>query len=198
MHTNPAFRAAPDAQSLDFARETGFGTLTVAGSDGPLVSHVPFLVSADGAHVEAHLTRSNPILRALPSEALWMVMGPSGYISPEWYGEDDQVPTYNYVAVHLRGEMVTEPEDALLPHLDRLSAKFEAGLAPKPPWKTEKMSDDALQRMLRMIVPMRMDIHAVEGTWKLNQNKSDAARLGAASAVGNPALAALMREPPMR
>ena len=127
-----------------------------------------------------------------------MVMGPSGYISPDWYGEDDQVPTYNYVAVHLRGELVEEPEEALLPHLDRLSAAYEARLAPKPVWTTDKMSEEALAKMLRMIVPVRMKVAAMDATWKLGQNKSEAARLGAAEAVGDPALAALMRDPPMR
>ena len=33
-----------------------------------------------------------------------IVEGPEGYISPDWYGVADQVPTWNYVAVHLVGK----------------------------------------------------------------------------------------------
>ena len=198
MHSNPAFRKPGPAANLRFAGETGFGTLTLAGDGGlPLASHIPFLVE-DG-RIEAHLTRANPILRALrdgPRPALLAVVGPDGYISPDWYGEADQVPTWNYVAVHIRGALAAASPERLHDHLDRLSARFEADLAPKAPWTTGKMAPDALARMMRMIVPVTLAVETVEGTWKLGQNKSDAARLGAADALGDTPLSRLMRSPP--
>ena len=62
------------------------------------------------------------------------------------------------------------------------------------------MDQDALTRMMRMIAPIEMTIADVQGTWKLSQNKPDAARLGAAAGVdagGLSPLAALMRDPPV-
>ncbi|MCI2399991.1 FMN-binding negative transcriptional regulator [Aliiroseovarius subalbicans] len=185
MHPNPAFRQTPRDTNLGFARTRGFGTLCVNGDSGPMLAHVPFLVSEDGTEVHLHLVRSNPIARALSQDlqAVVSVSGPDGYISPDWYGADDQVPTWNYVAVHLRGVLSPMPDTALRDVLDRLSADFEARLAPKPPWLSDKMSADALARMMRMIQPVRLQIGAVDGTWKLGQNKPDAARIGAAAAV---------------
>jgi len=130
--------------------------------------------------------RSNPIVRALtePRAAKIAVAGPDGYVSPDWYGVEDQVPTWNYVAVHLTGELELRPHDELQGLLDRQSAFYEQRLLPKPPWTTDKMTPEALDRMMRMIVPCRMQVDDIQGTWKLNQNKPGAARFAAADQVG--------------
>lgn len=204
MHPNPAFRQTPAEANLAFARARSFGLLAVNAAAGPLLSHIPFQIAEDGVTLDLHLVRSNPItpLLAMPQPAVIAVTGPEGYISPDWYGLPDQVPTWNYVAVHLRGTLSLLPEAELRPLLDRLSAQFEARLAPKPAWTAAKMSPGTMERMMRMIVPCRMAIEDIQGTWKLSQNKPDDARLGAADGVGAAAispeaaaLAALMRNP---
>lgn len=202
MHPNPAFHTASRAANIAFARERGFGVLAVQGSGAPMLSHVPFLLSEDGQSAELHLVRSNPIARELdrPLPATLAVSGPDGYVSPDWYGLTDQVPTWNYTAVHLTGHLSALPETELRPLLDRQSAFYEARLAPKPPWSTDKMTPEALTRMMRMILPCRLRIEGIDGTWKLNQNKPDAAREAAAENMealgfgsGIADLAALMR-----
>ena len=138
MHPNLIYHTATEAQNLDFARARGFGTLAVNGADGPLISHIPFILSQDCA--EFHLVRSNPIARALskPDAALLPAMlavtGPDSYISPDWYGIKDQVPTWNYIAVHLRGTLERRPDDAMRDLLARQSAEYERRLAPKREW----------------------------------------------------------------
>lgn len=205
MHPNPAFRTTPRDHSVAFARARGFGTLALNGASGPLLSHVPFLLEEDGGSLDLHLVRSNPIVAALatPQPAVIAVAGPDSYVSPDWYGLPDQVPTWNYVAVHLRGTLERLPDAAMHDMLDRQSALFEATLDPKPRWTTAKMTPDALTRMMRAIVPCRMTVTTVDGTWKLNQNKPDAARLSAAGHVASdgrgsetPTLADLMKDPP--
>jgi len=189
MHPNPIFHDAEQAENTAFARERGFGVLAVtaaaAPDEPPLMSHVPFLLSSDGGIADLHLVRSNPIARALssPKAARLAVSGPDGYVSPDWYGIPDQVPTWNYTAVHLTGVLELRPQEELRELLDRQSAFFEAKLAPKPAWSTGKMDAAALDRMMRMIVPVRMRITAIAGTRKLSQNKSEEARLGAAAGI---------------
>jgi len=203
MHPNPAFRAEDTARHIAFARERAFGVLALSTDAAPALSHVPFLLNEDGTVVELHLVRSNPIARMLtqPGTARIAVSGPDGYISPDWYGVVDQVPTWNYVAVHLTGQIERLPQDALRAVLDRQSAFYESRLQPKPPWSADKMSPDALDRLMRMIIPCRIRVESIEGTWKLNQNKPAASRLGAADQLANTGigaelgqLAALMRE----
>lgn len=185
MHPNQIFHTAEDAQNLDFARERGFGVLAVAAADGPLMSHVPFLLSADGALAELHLLRSNPIARALsvPVKAKIAISGPDTYVSPDWYEVCDQVPTWNYVAVHLTGVLTLRPQDTLHDLLDRQSAAYEDRLLPKQPWKTAKMTPEVMARMMRSIVPCAFELTGVDGTWKLNQNKPDDVRQRAADQV---------------
>ena len=204
MHPNPAFRQTPDARNLKFAREKGFGLLCVGTEAAPLISHIPFLLSEDGEMAEFHLVRSNPIARMLsnPQSARLVVQGPHSYVSPDWYGIDDQVPTWNYIAVHLIGRVTLQPQDCLHDLLDRQSEVFETQLLPKTPWTTGKMSDGVMERMMRQIVPCVMHVEEVQGTWKLNQNKPDDVRLRAADqleekGLGQEAksLAAHMRAP---
>ena len=212
MHPNPVHRPATPERNLAFASERGFGVLVVAGdgdgdAEGPLLSHIPFLVAEDGAAVHAHLVRTNPIARLLAAgerPGVLAVSGPDGYVSPDWYGpEPDQVPTWNYVAVHLRGTLRLRPGEALRPHLDALSARFEERLRPKPPWRTSKVAPGRLASMMRAIVPVELSVESVDGTWKLNRNKTDEVRLRAAAHMGTDGLgqettllAALMRSPP--
>jgi transcriptional regulator len=206
MHPNPAFRQEPRDRNLAFARARGFGILSLNGPEGPLAAHVPFLLNADASFAELHLARSNPIARAgLPAPALLAVAGPDTYISPDWYGPHDQVPdqvpTWNYVAVHLRGTLEALPEDALRLHVDALSAEHEGRIADKRPWTSAKMTEGAMPRMLRMILPFRFRVTSVDGTWKLNQNKTPEVRARAAEvlAQGNASareIAALIRDLP--
>ncbi len=184
MHPNPVFHTAERAKNLAFARDRGFGILAVSAPDAaPLMAHVPFLLDEAGAVVDLHLVRSNPLARALKDGALparIAVSGPDGYISPDWYGVEDQVPTWNYVAVHLTGQLELRPDAELRDVIERQSMFFEERLAPKPIWMTDKVEDEALARMMRMIVPVRFSVGEVDGTWKLSQNKSEDARLRAA------------------
>ena len=185
MHPNPVFHSGTDSENLAFARQRGFGLLTINGENGPLAAHVPFLMSEDGKTADLHLMRSNPVSRALttPLQALFAVSGPDGYISPDWYCDAAQVPTWNYIAVHLRGRLQLLPDADLPDLLARLSAFFETRLAPKTPWTMDKTPNDILTRRMRMIQPLRLHIESVDGTWKLGQNKPDDGRASAASHI---------------
>lgn len=204
MHPNRAFRKPDTARNIAFARSRAFGTLAINADDGPLVSHIPFLLSDDGTHVELHLVRSNPIVRVLDNDvpAVIAVSGGDAYISPDWYEVDDQVPTWNYIAVHLRGTLRRLPGEALHGILWNLSAHQEEQLRPKMPWTSDKMDQGVYGKMQRQIVPIMMDVKQIDGTWKLSQNKPDDVRLRAANGVEQAGLglasdhiAPLMRDP---
>jgi transcriptional regulator len=186
MHPNPIFRDTNAAQSLSLVRERSFGTLAINADPIPLFAHIPFLLNDDASHVDLHLVRSNPIARALTSGtrgARLAVTGPDSYISPDWYEVEDQVPTWNYAAVHLTGQLELQPMDTLHALLDRQSVHFENQLLPKPPWTTGKMTPAIMEKMMRMIVPVRLHIDDMQSTWKLGQNKPKQARTKAAKQV---------------
>ena len=189
MHPSPLFRQASQEANLAFARERGFGVLAVNTGDAgaPMLSHIPFLLAEGGSAVHAHLARPNPILQYLVEgerPAVLAVGGPDGYISPDWYEADPGlVPTWNYVAVHLRGVLRLRPEEVLREHLDELAGQFEERLLPKRPWRTAKVPERQLEALMRAILPVELEVETVDGTWKLNQNRPDEARLNAARHV---------------
>lgn len=182
MHPNPVYHDADITRNIAFARARAFGVLAINAEDGPHLSHVPFLLNADASAADLHLVRSNPIARMEegPHKAKIIVSGPDSYVSPDWYGVEDQVPTWNYVAVHLTGTLERLPHEMMRDVLDRQSAAYEDRLLPKTPWTTGKMTPEVLDKMMRMIVPFRFALTGVDGTWKLSQNKPDAVRLSAA------------------
>lgn len=204
MHPNPIYRTTTTDRSLDMVRQRGFGVLAVSAEGPPLMAHVPLLLSGDGRQVLMHLVRSNPICRAAraPVAARLDVLGPDGYISPDWYGIDDQVPTWNYVAVSLTGRLVPLPPDDLPEVLAAQSAAYEGRIPGKTPWTMDKMTEETRARFLRMILPFRLDVEDIQSTWKLGQNKPEAARRSAAGALGTgfgsdlAGLSALMHSPP--
>ena len=200
MHPNPIFRGEEVARHISFVRDRAFGTLAANGAEGPAMAHVPFLVSDDATTADLHLVRSNPIARMGDVPAVIAVTGPDAYISPDWYGVEDQVPTWNYVSVHLRGRLEPLPVEILPDMLARQSAAYENRLRPKTPWTMDKMTAETTARFLRMILPFRFHIETIDGTWKLGQNKDDPVRLAAADKVPDglgselAALADLMRK----
>lgn len=184
MHPNPAFRKSSRERNVEFARRRSFGVLAVNADAGPLISHIPFQLSEGSEYLEAHLVRSNPIVELLKAgsvQAVISVSGGDGYISPDWYGVDNQVPTWNYVAVHLRGELRLLDQESLHGILERLSAGVERQLTGKKPWKIEKMDQEVYLRMKQQIVPLGLRITDIQGTWKLSQNKADDLRERAAN-----------------
>src|SRR6202043_2844268 len=187
MYTPPMFK--PDrAASLGFAEARGFGTVCAWDGTRPIASSLPFyLAYADDGTPQAafHVARHNPLVRLADGTSSWLmaVNGADTYISPDWYVSPDQVPTWLYQAVHLTGTVRKLSDSELGPHLDALSAKFENWLAPKPPWTSSKMTAGRLAAMKQAIVGLVMTVDKIEGSFKLNQHKSDVDHVAVATAL---------------
>ena len=187
MYTPPMFK--PDrAASLAFAQARGFGTVTAWDGRKPVASSLPFLLAYadDGTpHAAFHVARNNPLLKLADGKTHWLmaVTGADAYVSADWYVSPDQVPTWLYQAVHLTGTVRVLSDSELAPHLDALSAKFENWLAPKPPWMVSKVTAGRLDALKKAIVGLVMSVDEVEGSFKLNQHKSDVDYVAIASAL---------------
>lgn len=178
MYTPPLFKQDRTA-SLAFAEERGFGTICAWNGTRPIASSVPFYLShADDGAVEAlfHVARHNPLIKLADGTTSWLlaVNGPDAYVSADWYVSSDQVPTWLYQSVHLTGTVRVLSDDELAVQIDALSAKFENWLLPKKPWTSAKMTAARLEAMKKAIVGLVMKVEDVEGSFKLNQTKSDA------------------------
>ena len=199
MHPNPAFRWKDQQAMRTFAAEVGFGMLVVTTQEGPRVVHVPFVLQGED-RLLFHVARGNAVAKHITGgELLFVINGPDGYISPDYYGIPDQVPTWNYVALELSGHARTLDAAELVAQADALSETFESRLSPKPVWTRAKMAQGSFEKMLGGIIGFEFRVTDWKGTLKLGQNKSDAARLAAAEGAehaGDIALAHLMRNVP--
>jgi transcriptional regulator len=193
------------AASFAFAEARGFGTVCAFDGEKPVAAQLPFYLShADDGSVEAlfHVARHNPLAELADGKTSWLlaVSGPDAYVSADWYVSPDQVPTWLYQAAHLTGPVRKLSDDELALQIDTLSAKFENWLAPKKPWTSAKMTPARLEAMKNAIVGLVMKVEDVEGSFKLNQHKSEADYAAVARALeqradtGSQQIADLMRE----
>jgi len=178
MYTPPPFK--PDrAACLAFAQTRGFGLFCASDGAGPIASSLPFAFksAADGTpQIAFHVARGNPLAGLADGITRWLlaVTGADAYVSADWYVSPDQVPTWLYQAVHLTGPVRVMTETELGAELDALSEKFEHWLAPKPPWTTGKVTAGRMTALKKAIVGLVMTVETIEGSFKLNQHKSDA------------------------
>ena len=181
-------------------RTHNFATLVSAHQGEIQVSHLPFLLDAEGKLLRAHMARANPQWRTFSPERQVVVIfhGPHHYVSPAWYASHPSVPTWNYVVVHVQGRpRLIEDRDRLAALLRELVTRHEA--ASSRPWKMD-LPPDYQDKMLSAIVGFEIEITRLDGKFKLSQNRPESdhplviealEQLGSDDALG---VAALMRE----
>ena len=202
MHPSSAFRhGARDEVGRvlieALVEEVGFGMVFGQTPDGPRVAHVPLLWTKDGA-VQFHLARGNALTKHIDGmTVLAVVNGPDAYISPRWYADPAQVPTWNYMAVELEGRVRRLDADGLLGQITALSDQHEARIAEGKAWTMDKLPPDKLRGLLAGIVGFELEVLAWRETIKLSQNKSAEERARVVAGLdreGSAAIAQLMRE----
>ena len=183
MYPPPAFAEADPDGLHRLIRENSFGLLISQGPEGPMATHVPFLLETGGPHglgrLTCHLARENPQWRGITEagSVLAVFSGPHAYVTPSWYTDRRAVPTWNYVAVHARGRAIPMHDPVGLRRLvDALAAAHEAG---RPaPWSSTEIATPAIDRLLGEIVGIEIAVERLEGKRKLSQNRSAADRAG--------------------
>jgi transcriptional regulator len=195
MYIPEVFRKDDRAELLTLASTYPFATVITCNDGEPTVSHLPLLVDAQANQLRGHLARENPQYGhlATSADALVIFHGPHGYVSPSVYEDRPSVPTWNYVVVHARGKSRLVDEAGLRSILDDTVARFD-----RTGWRIEG-GEAFLASRLAAIAGFEIAIEALEGKWKVSQNRSaeDRARVASWLADGDDssrALAALMRE----
>lgn len=181
MHPNKIFSESDATALIDRIRNNPFGLIIATDEEGcPRVAHSPVLVEirGDETFIQFHLARNNDACHALlkRSHGLCVFTGPEAYISPDWYGIPNQVPTWNYLSAECEGEVRQLSSDEFIGFLDALSTHFERQLLPKPIWTRSKMKEGMFESMLTAIVGFELKVINMCGTTKLSQNKPANAR----------------------
>jgi transcriptional regulator len=185
MYLPKAFAVEDLTQLQDFMDEFNFATV-VTQRDGELTaSHIPFVLdrSVEPCGVlRAHVAINNPQLEDFRSgsQALVIFQGPHTYVSPSWYVNPQNVPTWNYTVVHAYGVPKIMDRESMIALLQNLVGKHE-GAFPKP-WGFDS-DDPFMQRQMPAIAGFEIKIEKLQGKFKLNQNRSAEDRAGVVAAL---------------
>lgn len=159
----------------DLVRENPWATLVshVPGR-GLVASHYPVLLEddPDGITLVSHVGRPDERLHELGRhEAMVIVYGPHGYVSPGWYDVSPAVPTWDFAVAHLHGTPEILTDDENLAVLDRLVAWFESPL-PDPFLMRRTLENTAYaERIVHGTVGFRLRVERIEAKEKMSQDK---------------------------
>jgi transcriptional regulator len=165
------------AALLAYMRAYSFAALATAGTGGLMATHLPFVIEAEGGRVKllAHMAKANPQWRDFVADvdALVIFMQPHAYVSPRLYDSRQNVPTWNYVAVHAYGRPVLIEERAAKIALQK---KLIRQHDPDYLAQMAELPDSYLDVRLAAIVSFSLDVTRVDARYKLSQDKNPAER----------------------
>lgn len=205
MYVPEHFAESREDELLGLIGAYPLGALVLNGPNGLDASHLPFLI--DGTDGErkllAHVARANPLWEETVdgAEALVIFRAEDAYISPNWYPSKHefhrQVPTWNYRVVHVHGRIrIRDDERFVRGVVARLTRAHERQAGSPTPWKMSDSPREFTDQMVANIVGIEIEVDHMVGKWKLNQNKEERDRLGAADELdrrGDTGIAAAMR-----
>lgn len=173
MYIPEHFRVREHATAVAFMRANPFAILVSSNDDVPFATHLPFVIQEQEERMvlRGHVAKANPHWRYLQQEsrALTIFHGPHAYISPTNYATRENVPTWNYGAVHVYGEArVFSSSDELLTVLHQLIPMFEPAYAEQ--WAS--LNNEYRDRMLSHIVGFEIKVTQIEAKFKLSQNRA--------------------------
>ena len=162
----PRHFVGDDATARQLIADHPFAVLVTAGGGGAHVTHLPLLLDDDGAALLGHVARPNPQWQAFAhGETVAIFRGPHAFVSRGWYRDPaDNVPTWNYAAVHVTGRPAILDAAGTRAAVERLSARFEDPAL--PPVHERKMGG-----LLQGIVAFRLPVEKLEVKFKMSQNK---------------------------
>ena len=172
MYTPKSFRNDNPEELKNFIHNNGFGILVSHVAGKLWGTHIPMILSEDGNTLTGHVARGNIQWKYIESapDVLVIFTGPHAYVSSSWY-DHENVPTWNYIAVHVSGKIKIVEGDALLESLKILVHTYEKDSS--HPVSVETMSPKFLDTEIRGIVGFEIVITKIEASYKLSQNRDD-------------------------
>jgi len=181
----PSFNQITDPkEAISFMQRYSFATIVTVKDGVPTATHLPFVVKeVDGkVIVVSHFAKANPqssdIVR---NRALVIFTEPHAYISPKNYEKEQNVPTWNYLAVHAYGNCaVLDSEEEKAALLAETIKYYEADYLKQ----YEGLSDDYKQKMMKGIVAFQIIVDDLQAKKKLSQNRSEKERENIIESLG--------------
>ncbi|MGR3774417.1 FMN-binding negative transcriptional regulator [Bacillus paramycoides] len=171
MYIPKHFAIQDEETKYEVIEQNNFATLFSQHNGAPYATHLPLLLNRETLTLYGHFARQNEQWKDSENQQVLAVFqGPHSYISPSWYETNKAVPTWNYVAVHVYGELETvEDEQELINSLQDLVHKYENS---KSTYSLNGVDPNYVEGLSRGIVGFKIKINKIEGKAKLSQNHS--------------------------
>ena len=172
MYTPKHFVNNNTTEVKDFIGQNSFGILVSHAEGKSIATHIPLELSDDSTKLVGHISRANKQWKSFQSdtEVLAIFSGPHAYISSSWY-DHENVPTWNYIAVHVYGKIKIIDGEQLHQSLKHMVDKYEKHSS--NPVSVEQMSPDYVKHAMQGIVGFEITITNIEATYKLSQNRNE-------------------------
>lgn len=174
MYIPKYFKVTNVDEIWDFVQKNSFATLVTTEQGKPIATHLPLQIIKVGDiyYLTGHMAYGNPQWRTLETsnDVLVMFQGPHAYISSSWY-EEENVPTWNYQAVHVYGTASLLNEEELKQDLTKLLQKYEKHR--KNPVLWDKLSPQLLEKQLKGIIGFKIKVQEIQAANKLSQNRNE-------------------------
>jgi len=173
MYTPKIFQNENTEEVLQFIKQNSFGILLNQSKGRVIGSHIPLYLDKNKAGnvvLHGHISLANTQWKAFndTEEVLVIFNGPHAYVSSSWY-DHANVPTWNYIAVHVYGKLKILEGRELYDSLSKLVDKYEANS--EKPVSMASMDEEMLAQNLKGIVGFEIEITEIQPTYKLSQNR---------------------------
>jgi transcriptional regulator len=173
MYIPKLYQITEQEEKIEFIKKYSFGTIISIVENTPIATHLPFLVSENNHELilASHFARANPQWKNIEqSNVLIIFSEPHAYISPTHYEKELNVPTWNYMAVHVYGKVqIRETKEKTLEILEKTIQTFEP--AYQKQW--DSLPEEYKSNMLKGIVAFEIKVDDIQGKKKLSQNKTE-------------------------
>lgn len=152
-----------------FIKQNGFAIVVSTVENSLWATHIPLILTEDNK-LSGHISRGNKQWKNFnnETEVLAIFSGPHTYVSSSWY-DHENVPSWNYIAVHVYGKIRIIEGEELLNSLRQLTDKYEKHSV--KPVSVDTMSEKFLKNELRGVVGFEIAITKMEAAYKLSQNR---------------------------
>ncbi|MBZ5857199.1 FMN-binding negative transcriptional regulator [Flavihumibacter profundi] len=176
MYDVKHFKAVDEGEVLRFMYAHPFVIICGTNESGlPVATHIPILLEerAGKLILLGHVMRKQEHTRAFEThpDVLVIFSGAHSYVSASWYTDPKMASTWNYQAVHARGQLRFLDDNGLYDLLTRLTRHFEG--RDDSPSLVSKMSDEYMQNTMKAIVAFEVEVTELSHIFKLSQNRNE-------------------------
>jgi transcriptional regulator len=180
MYLPPKFREQGHSTLIEIIRKYPFATVITLEDGRPFVSHLPMLVELrklDEIVLLGHMAKANPQWKHFGEGEVFVIFnGPHAYITPQWYVDSLNVPTWNYAVVHAAGRaQLVDTFEGIENILKKTVTEFERH-EPKP-WQYD-LPEEFRSNLVQGVMGFEIQVTHLEGKLKLSQNRTPEDRAG--------------------